>query len=50
MKCIRHKETDEVRRLSDIEAAKTIAANSQWHYTTKSVWKDRKTQAEPVEA
>lgn len=39
MKCIKNDTTEQVVRVSDDEAAKTIKSSKGWHYTSKGAWK-----------
>jgi hypothetical protein len=49
MKTLQHSTTKEIRRLSDKDADKLVAADNNWKFIPKEVWKkargwDRKTK------
>lgn len=44
MKCIQHRQTGQVCRVSDEEALRYVT-NGPWGYVTKSVWKSQRQKA-----
>jgi len=39
VKCVRNSQTDEVRRVSEVQATRLVISGAPWTYAPKSLWK-----------